>query len=66
MDAKSKEILNNILQKSPETLSEEEAGFILARRNYLNKTQKKEFSEIIYPKPNPEDGTVKKDAKTKK
>ena len=49
MDERSKEILAEILQKAPEDLTDEEARFLRARRDYLKKGQKEEFKNIINP-----------------
>lgn len=62
MDKKSKERLNNITSKAPETLTKEEIAFLRARSSYLTRTQAQDYESVLQtPK-----GTVKKDGKKEK
>jgi len=49
MDPKSKERLDKILTKNPDALTEDEIGFIKARRSYLKKIQIEEYESILKP-----------------
>lgn len=47
MNPKDREVLDQYLQIDPESLSVYELDFIRARRSYLNKTQRKEYENVI-------------------
>ena len=65
MNPEDQAVLDKILAKDPETLTEEEKGFLRARSSYLKKAQLKEYDSIINPKAKPaEKQTVNKNAKT--
>lgn len=64
MDDRSKERLEQLLEKSPESLTEEEIRFIRARRLYLKKYQLEEYGELLNQTSKKE--TVKKHGKTRK
>ena len=50
MDPQSKEYLDKILAKDPDTLNEYEIKFLRARRDYLKKSQLDEYDSVINPK----------------
>lgn len=47
MDAQSKEMLETILAKDKDSLSDGEVQFLMARRSYLNDEQKKRYADLI-------------------
>ena len=47
MDPRSKEILQEILEKPVAELNEEDKAFLRARRSYLKKSQLEEYDSII-------------------
>lgn len=47
MDAESKKVLDAILERDKDTLSQEELAFVMARRSYLSTEDKKRFSKEI-------------------
>ena len=47
MDERSQAYLNQILSKDPETLTEEEIGFLRARRTYLKAIQLEEYASVL-------------------
>ena len=47
MDPRSQERLDNILKKDPTTLTQEEIGFLRARRIYLKKIQLEEYASVL-------------------
>ena len=64
MDPKSKERLDQILQKSPRDLSDEEVAFLRARKMYLKQSQIDEYKEILVVKhQTPDEGTENKHGK---
>ena len=69
MDSKSREYLDKLLTKTPETLNNEEIGFLRARYSYLNKSQRSEYDSVLNPKvetkPSVEPETVKDDGNSK-
>jgi|TARA_Y100000310_G_scaffold33937_1_gene32078 hypothetical protein len=69
MDERSKKRFDEIVEKTPEELSEKDIGFLRARRSYLKKAQVEEFKSILDAKVenlSSDKETVKKNAKTKK
>ena len=68
MDSKSREYLDKLLTKTPETLNNEEIGFLRARYSYLNKSQRSEYDSVLNPKVETkpsETETVKDDGNSK-
>lgn len=66
MDDRSKELLGNIVSKTPATLTEDELSFIRARQSYLSETHKSKFEKVLKNKPNTsKSGAVNKNAKNK-
>ena len=63
MDDKSKEILDEILKKAPDTLTPDEVKFLRARRDYLRKIDLEEFDSVINPKPPVKEEEPKKKGK---
>jgi len=47
MDPRSQEAFDEILKKSPESLSEEEVAFLRARYGYIRRSQRGEYKEIL-------------------
>lgn len=47
MDQASKEILEEILRKDKNSITEGEKQFLLARRGYLNDEQRERFADLI-------------------
>lgn len=43
--------LVQLLKLHPSALTKEERGFVRARRDYMNKEQKKRFSEVLKEEP---------------
>ena len=69
MDQRSQEYFDKILKKEPETLTEDEIGFLRARQSYLKKAQIEEYDNILNPKvksQTSEKETVKQDANPQK
>lgn len=65
MDPQSKQKLDEILAKEIGILSEEEKGFLRARRSYLTASEAEKYSEILGAKKE-EDEPKKKTGKVKK
>ncbi len=67
MDSASQEHFNEILKKDPDKLTEDEIGFLRARRTYLKAIQLEEYASILNKNQTSEEPeTVKKEnAKTK-
>ena len=68
MDPKSQEILNAIINKTPESLNRDEIAFLRARSSYLKPADAEVFESILTPKPEPksEPEVVEKPVKSKK
>lgn len=64
MNPEAQERLDEILKKDPETLTQEEIGFLRARRSYLKKSQEEEYASVLETKP-PKTETVKQHGKSK-
>ncbi len=47
MNPEAKEILDKILAKSPQVLTEDEIGFLRARRTYLKPSQIEEYKSVL-------------------
>lgn len=47
MNPEAEVILNDILKKEPEALSQEDRAFLRARRSYLRKSQVEEYKEVL-------------------
>jgi len=47
MDAKSQELFNLIVSMDQETLTNEQKGFLMARRSYMNDEQRKRYADMI-------------------
>lgn len=47
LDPKSQEMLNTILGKDKAVLSDEEKGFLIGRRGYLNEEQYARYADIF-------------------
>jgi hypothetical protein len=47
MDQKSKELFDAIIEMDQESLNEEQAGFLMARRGYMNDEQRKRYAKMI-------------------
>jgi len=47
MDVLSKKKLEEILEKSPESLADTEKDFLKARRSYLTKKQQEDYADIF-------------------
>lgn len=50
MNPEAQEVLNKILAKEPTVLTEDEAKFLRARRDYLKKSQLEEYVAVLNPK----------------
>jgi hypothetical protein len=55
MDAKSKEMLDEILAKEPAAMTDADKGFLRARRSYLNEEQKAVYAEVLADHPEAEE-----------
>ena len=47
MDPRSQERLDSILTKNPSALTQEEVGFLRARRSYLKKIHLEEYESVL-------------------
>lgn len=47
MDAESQKTLDVILSMDKDSLTEDQKGFLLARRSYLNDEQRKRYADLI-------------------
>lgn len=64
MNPEAQKYLDEILSKTPEEITEDQAKFLRARRSYLKKPQLEEFDSILNPKTKPsKKKTVKKNGK---
>lgn len=64
MNPEAQEYLNQILTKSPDSLTPDEIGFLKARKSYLKPIHLEEYKSVLEPNLTKE--TVKKDAKQTK
>jgi hypothetical protein len=47
MDTKSQELFDKIISMDQETLTDEQKGFLMARRDYMNDEQRKRYADMI-------------------
>lgn len=47
MDQATKEVFDRIIEKDKDSLSEDERGFLMARRSYLNEEQRARYADMI-------------------
>ena len=63
MNPEAQELLNKILQKDPDKLTQDEILFLRARKSYLKESQLTEYQSVLevkpVEKPNSGNGTVK-------
>lgn len=64
MNPEAQAVLDEILKKDVDELTDYEIGFLRARRSYLKKAQLEEYSSILNTKPAKKQ-TVKENANTK-
>lgn len=67
MNPEAQTVLDEILKKDPEELTEDEVRFLRARRSYLKKSQLEEYDSILNQKTKPQESeTVKTHDKPQK
>lgn len=47
MDAKTQELFDIIVSMDKDTLSDDQKGFLMARRSYMNDEQRKRYADMI-------------------